>query len=151
MDMNIQVIRKEYYLAAQELIWETVGSYEAKWVTSLSEKEEIDVEKEKTEILKLIEENKKLPSFHLNTIYMYEEEFLELYDQNQVIENFELIESHFRIIDGKLIGQGATENVTLKGKLRTYDKEGTLLYRQENSQKMATLRLTDPAFLNFQL
>lgn len=138
--------RKEYYLAAQELIWETVGSYEAKWVTSLSEKEEIDVEKEKLEILKLIEENKKLPSFHLNTVYIYEEEFLELYDQNQVVENFQLIDSHFRIINGKLIGQGATENVTLKGKLRTYDKEETLLYRQENSQKMATLRLTDPAF-----
>lgn len=135
---------KEYYLAAQELIWETVGAYEAKWMTSLSSGKEIDVEKEKSEILKLIEENKKLPSFHLSTVYIYEEEFLELYDQNHVIDNFELVDSHFRIINGNLIGQGATENTILKGKMKTYDKEETLLYRQENSQKMATLRLTDP-------
>ena len=135
-----------YYLAAQELIWETVGSYEAKWMTSLSGGKEINVEKEKDEILKLIEENKKLPSFHLDTVHIYEEEFLELHDQNQVIENFELVDSHFRIINGNLVGQGATKDTVLKGKLQTYDKEETLLYRQENSQKMATLRLTDPIF-----
>ncbi len=143
--------RQEYYLAAQELIWEHVGLYEAKWVTSLDGNEELDVEKEKQEIMRLIEENKKLPSFHLNTIHIYEEEFLKLYDQNQVIENFELMNSHFRIMDGNLIGQGATESVILKGKLKAYDKEETLLYRQENSQKMATLRLTDPTFFELSI
>jgi len=134
----------EYYLAAQELIWETVGSYEVKWMMGLNGETEINVEKEKNEILKLIEENKKLPSFHLDTVHIYEEEFLELHDQNQVIDHFELVNSYFRIMDGNLIGKGATENTILKGKLKSYDKEETLLYRQENSQKMATLRLTDP-------
>lgn len=136
--------KNEYYLAAQELIWETISSYEVKWVTSLKDGTEINVEKEKQEILRLIEENKRVPSFHLKTIYLYEGEFLELEDNNQVLENFQISNPHFRIVDDILVGQDIPRDTMLVGKLQAYDKEQTLLYRQEDSQKMATLRLTEP-------
>lgn len=136
--------KKEYYLAAQELIWETVSSYEVKWVTGIGSSTEINVESEKQEILRLIEENKKVPSFHLKTVSVYEDEFLELQDNHNVLEHFKVIDSHFRIVDNHLVGQGFIEDTLLKGSLNTYDKEETLLYRQDSSQKMATLRLTNP-------
>ena len=137
--------QREYYLAAQELIWETVSSYEIKWMTNLNNGTQIDVEKEKKEILRLMEENKKCPSFHLDTIYVYEDEFLELYDHNMVIEKYEVLNPHFRVIDQRLVGQGFKGPMKVEGRMKLYDKEGTLLYYQEHSQKMATLRLSDIA------
>lgn len=142
--------QKEYYLAAQELIWEAVSSYEAKWVTSLNGGTEINVEKEKQEIIELIEKGKKIPSFHLETIHIYEEEFVEIHDTNNVLDQFEVFDPHFRVVNGILVGQGLTKDITLKGSLQSYDKQHTLLYRQDDSQKMATLRLSSPTTFEVQ-
>lgn len=139
----------EYYLATQELIWETVSNYQVKWMTSLNDSgTEINIENEKQEIVKLIEANKNTPSFHLDTIYLYEGEQLRIYDSNKILNTFSLNNPDFTIEDNYLISTNLVKNTKLKGTKTSYDKEVTLLYRQENSQKMASLRLSDP--VNFE-
>ena len=137
--------KNTYYLAAQELIWETVSEYEVTWRTSGNKMgTEINIEKEKQEILNLIVSQKKLPSFAGKEVVAYEGESLVLEDDNQVLKNFEITSSNAIIENNNLKITNIMKSITVKGKLSSYDNEVTLLYRQEDSQKLATLRLSKP-------
>lgn len=134
-----------FYLAAQELIWELVSDYEVTWVTTFNlHGQEINIEKEKQEILDLISESKRKPSFDSKQIHLYESEILELSDDNQVLDTFQINSDLFSIKENRLISDSISKNMKVKGTLKPYDSEITLLYRQDNSQKMATLRLSEP-------
>ena len=54
---------KEYYMAAQELIWEERGVEDAYWTKDSKTGPKIDIEKEKKEILKLVNEHNVVPKF----------------------------------------------------------------------------------------
>lgn len=135
-----------YYLATQELIWEFVSDYEVSWSTRGDQYGiEISVEKEKKEILELIDRNKILPSFVDRIIYIYENESIQLEDENQVLQQFQIDDRNVKIDGNQLILENIQESKTIKGSKILYDHEVTLLYRQQNSQKLATLRLSEPA------
>lgn len=136
--------RIEYYLAAQELIWELVSDYEITWVNARSGGSEIVIENEKNEILSLIEESKKLPSFVSSTIKVYEGEKLFLEDRNGVLNHFDILESFFKIDGNYITSNEIWEDRVLTGVIKPYDYNRTLLYRRENAQTLATLRLTKP-------
>lgn len=132
-----------FYLAAQELIWEYLYNSEVVWNLAPDGSEaEHDVEYEKSEILSLMEKRKQIPSFHQKTITIYEGETLALKDENNVLNEFEILQEEIWIKDNTLISNPLTKDMKIKGKYKMYDNEVTLLYRQEGSQKLATLRLS---------
>lgn len=133
-----------YYLAAQELIWEYIYNSSIEWSTKGNGTGEvIDVEKEKNEILSLIEATKILPSFASEKISLYEGESLELQDTNHVLHNFKMNQESLFIEKDVLKSNALWKDIKGKGTYQKYDNEVTLLYRQEGSQKLATLRLSD--------
>lgn len=132
-----------FYLAAQELIWEYIYGSEVVWNLAPDGSEmEHDVEYEKSEILSLIEKSKQLPSFNQKTIIAYEGEKLFLKDENHAIDQFEILQDGIWIEDNTLMSERLIKDMKIKGKYKKYDNEVTLLYRQEGSQKLATLRLS---------
>lgn len=133
-----------YYLATQELIWEYIYNSSIEWSTKGNGTGEvIDVEKEKKEILSLIEKYKKIPSFTSKTFSLYEGEALELKDYNQVLNDYEINQEDFTIENNTLKSNALWKDIKVKGTYKKYDDEVTLLYRQEGSQKLATLRLSN--------
>lgn len=135
---------KEYYLAAQELIWEAVSNYEVKWMTNLNNGVEINVEREKEEIKRLIEQGKQIPSFDSVDILLYEGELFRLKDENNILDQFQLDSLDFKIENNYIVGKMEDKDIEIKGTQKSYDNEETLLYRKDTSQKMATLRLSEP-------
>lgn len=135
-----------YYLAAQELIWEYVSEYEIFWSTrGDGNGKQINIEKEKQEILELIEKDKKLPSFANQEIKLYEKETLWLEDNNHVLDQFYIKNNHqIEIKNNYLSSNPLFEDMSIIGLRGTYDQEITLLYLQEDSQQMAFLRLSHP-------
>lgn len=143
--------RVEYYLAAQELIWELVSDYEITWVNKRKDGEEIVIENEKQEIIQLIEENKTLPSFANESIKVYEGEKLFLEDKNQVLKRFDILQSFFKVQNNTILSDEIWENRILTGILRPYDSNYTLLYKREIAQTLATLRLSKPTSFDMKI
>lgn len=84
----------KYYMATQELIWLLSKDEKIKWtVSNTSSSEEINVENEKKEILSLIEKHNLLPSFAYNEIKMTTDSKIELIDENNVLENYNISSS----------------------------------------------------------
>ena len=84
----------KYYMATQELIWLLSKDEKIKWtVSNSSSSEEINVENEKKEILSLIEKHNLLPSFAYNEIKMTTDSKIELIDENNVLENYNISSS----------------------------------------------------------
>lgn len=132
-----------FYLATQELIWEYLYNSEVVWNLAPDGSEmEHDVEYEKSEILSLVEKRNQIPSFHQNTITVYEGETLALKDENNVLNQFEISQEGIWIKGNILMSNRLTKDIKIKGTYQKYDNEVTLLYRQEGSQKLATLRLS---------
>lgn len=79
----------KYYMATQELIWLLSKDERIKWtVGSTSDTEEINVDKEKNEILSLINKKDVLPSFNNNTYETSTLNHIELIDNNNVLDNY---------------------------------------------------------------
>ena len=79
----------KYYMATQELIWLLSKDERIKWtVGSTSDTEEINVDKEKNEILNLINKKDILPSFNNNTYETSTLNHIELIDNNNVLDNY---------------------------------------------------------------
>lgn len=140
----------KYYIATQELIWKAAGNVNIKWTTGENNGGSIiNVEKEKSEILRLIEEDKKKPSFINDIITGEVSEKLILEDKNGVISNYDVGLSKYHNIsidDDKLIitfndEEKPMEEVTLSKK--HYDNKTLLVYVKDNSQKLASLRLSN--------
>ena len=93
----------KYFLATQELIWEKITDYEIDWhIQNGKFFKKIDIETEKSEILKLVNESKKLPSFS-NTKHKIpiNEEYI-LVDENNIINKFEPMDKNITIKDNTL-------------------------------------------------
>lgn len=80
---------KEYYMAAQELIWEERGVEDVYWTKDSKTGPKIDIEKEKNEILKLVDEHTLTPKFKHEDSYIVGEKVI-LEDTRGVLKYYEL-------------------------------------------------------------
>lgn len=140
-----------YYMATQELIWEKVRNVDAKYTTARGGGSEIDLSKEKQEILNLVERYDIKPSFNTQTIEGNIGDEITVIDENNVLDQFQLdyTGNHTIKVDGnKLtikIDNTTIGEETIRFKKNNYDKQTTLIYYKEDSQKLASLRVSDPA------
>ena len=80
----------KYYIATQDLIWRLYMHDEIRWTTGGEFGEEIDISKEKNEILKLINKHNVLPDFNDSINEVKVNETKEFIDNNNVLDNYDL-------------------------------------------------------------
>ena len=80
----------KYYIATQDLIWRMYSSADIKWTKGGEYGEEIDISKEKNEILSLISKHNVLPSFNESINDLKVNESKEFIDSNNVLDNYDL-------------------------------------------------------------
>ncbi len=145
-----------YSMATQALIWELTGVDQVTYWTKQNEGgDEINVDNERNEIMRLVNNHKTLPSFKVNyDAYLNQE--LKIIDNNNVLEHYEVINNDVgdvSIIDNvlcilpKKIG---IFNIELNRK--DYDEYKTIIFvgkGDNSSQKMARLHFTKEVKTNF--
>lgn len=141
---------EKYRMATQSLIWSLIGGQINEFYTKqYGYGEYINVENEKNDILKLVENHKIKPDFKTNYIEDYINEEITLEDLNSVLTNYE-IESDgsnkVQINENKLIVKILTQKeskIVLKRK--KYDNKISVFYEGSNkkSQMMAILTIDE--------
>ena len=139
-----------YYIAAQELIWKAVRpDIEVTWTTEKNLGGSIiDVNKEKNEILRLVNSHSSLPSFSGEKVEGDIGEELILEDTNNVLNYYDisLSQNHEIIKDGNSLRIKLNEKKVDDEKIiltrKYYDKAPLLVYSKGSSQKLAALRIT---------
>ncbi len=140
-----------YRLATQELIWEYVSDYEVDFYTEKDSKgEKIDIEKEKEEIMKLVDSHYKKPSFDNSVVEAIIGNEFSISDTSNVLSSYEVLNSNNAKIKGNTLyinmdKVGTTEIKLIKKK---YDNDVTLIYLGSDgkSQKMGYFRTSDDLF-----
>lgn len=134
-----------YYMAAQEIIWEYLGSNDVEWINELKfDGERIDIEEFKNDILRLIElDNVELNfSFEEGQAFYVGDELI-LVDSNEILKNYEVSSSKYSnvFIDGnKLVikvGNHIGEEEIILRRKGYYDYD-SLLYYYDNSQRLVS-------------
>lgn len=80
----------KYYIATQDLIWRMYAGADIRWTKGGEYGEEIDISKEKNEILDLISKHNVLPSFNDSINEIKVNETKEFIDVNGVLNNYDL-------------------------------------------------------------
>ena len=80
----------KYYIATQDLIWRFYSSADIKWTKGGEYGEEIDISKEKNEILDLISKHNILPEFNDSINEVKVNETKEFVDSNNVLNNYDI-------------------------------------------------------------
>lgn len=151
--------KPEYYLAAQELIWEVSNpNIEVYWSTGKNGSgSRLNYDKEKQEILDLIGTDGIRPSFSETKIKGEIGTELIIDDKNNVLKDYTISESNYHKLE---INENQlkinfneevvpTETITLTRK--NYDSGTLIVYTKNNSQKLATLRFSAPIQTSFEL
>ncbi len=151
--------KPEYYLAAQELIWEVSNpSIEVYWSTGKNGSgNRLNYDQEKQEILALIEKDNLRPSFSETKIKGEAGSEVIINDDNNVLENYTLSESKYHkleVNENKLKINfnkeiSPVETITLTR--NNYDNGTLIVYTKGNSQTLATLRFSVPVTTSFEL
>ena len=136
-----------YSMATQALIWELTGVDKVTFWTKQYEKgEEIDVTKERNEIMSLVNNHKTLPNLK-SSYYANLKHKMSIYDTNKVLDDYEIedngnqevyIENNTLYINPINLG---TNNIVLKRK--KYDFYKTIIFVGKgdgSSQKLARFR-----------
>lgn len=134
----------KFFLAAQELIWETIGNNEVHFTTGINDTGDIvNIDFEKNEIMSLVNRFNLKPSFdNFSFKGIYGDELV-LVDKNNVLSFYDLVSSNNDIsINGdelsvKLSSLG-DDKVILKRK--SYDNLDSIFYSASNSQNFMFLR-----------
>lgn len=137
----------KYYLASQELMWEYIKNVEVRYTAQQNGKE-IDLSKEKNEILTLIKNYQKNPSFE-NVLSINVENKIK--DVNNVLKDYEILNNEKGAkIEGNnlIIRSNKEEDISLTLKYKKYTNETTLVYTKSGSQTLATLRLSSDKKVN---
>lgn len=136
-----------YYMATQELLWETIGYQEVYFTTGAGMQGlRIDVSAEKNEIMRLIQMDWKKPSFDESTVIVSMGSEISLVDQNAVLSSYQIekqtgvnasIEGNVLKVTGLTVGNG---EVVMKKKGKT--GQHSFVYRKTGSQTLASLSLS---------
>ena len=142
----------KYYIATQDLIWRMYSSAEIKWTTGGEYGEEIDISKEKNEILDLISKHNVLPEFNDSITEMKVNETKEFIDNNNVLNNYDIEysgdievkkEGNKLIITPKKLGEYTINFIHKKN----YEEE-TLLYDNFSTLTQSLAAFGAPALVN---
>ena len=142
----------KYWLAAQLLIWQKANSNIDTRITNGENGTggDYNLNKEKNEILSLMENYKKLPSFANTTIEGNIDNEISVNDTKGVLGNFNMsyngkhqVTKNGNTLNVKFARNEIT-NETIKFYKTNYDNEATIIYYQASSQKLASLRISDP-------
>jgi len=143
----------KYYLATQELIWEYMGNVAAKFTTAKNGSgTEINLNNEKNEIQRLINEYNQIFNFENSIFSINVENILE--DKNNILKNYEIVSSEIdaKIENEKLVFRSLEEGVKkITFKYKKYDSSTTLVYSKVDSQKLASLRLSNEKIVDIEL
>lgn len=140
-----------FYMATQELIWETVRNVDAKYTTQRGGGSEIDLSYEKNIIMELVNNYEIKPSFNTITVEGNIGDEITIEDTNNVLEQFDMEYSgkHQVTVNGNKISIKLDNTTigddTIRFKRKDYSRETTLIYYKDDSQKLASLRLSDPS------
>ena len=140
----------KYFLAAQELIWETVlnGKGEVYW-TSIDQVHgpRIEVEEQKNNILDKVNKNNLLPSFNNETFDFVKGQEIIIEDNNLVLNDYEIVDTNKSYIsNNKLYILDKINSINLKRK--SYTDEVFMFYYAGSSQKFLTSGYLDDKISN---
>ena len=147
----------KYYAATQELIWRELGLKTIYWTTEKQGGDAIDLSKEKNEILRLIEERTKLPSFTTNEKIKINVGTVTLEDSNNILQNYDIVYSNAdnAYIDGNKLNihNSTAKDVRIMLKEKNITTGTSFVYIKPGSQNVGTFMLGDPGLisLNFEL
>ena len=142
----------KYWLATQALIWEKANSnVSVKFTTGENGSGSvINLSNERNEILRLMEQYDKTASFAQTTVEGNIGDEITLTDENGVLSSFNMSYSgkHQVTRDGnnlkiKLNETSIGEDLITFRK-SSYDSQVSVIYYKSNSQKLASLRISDP-------
>ena len=134
---------KEYYMATQELIWEERGVEDAYWTKDSKTGPKIDIEKEKNEILNLVNNHTLTPKFKQEQSYIVGEKVI-LEDTRNVLKYYELDKNYDNIKkDGNKLIIDVTSGKT-KFDLVKSSKKRNKYYYNNGFQTIASFGLPYP-------
>lgn len=151
--------KPEYYLAAQELIWEVSNpNIEVYWSTGKNGSgNRLNYDKEKQEILDLIEKDSIRPSFSETKITGEIGKEVIINDENNVLKDYTISESNYHkleLTENQLkinFNKEVKPSETITLTRNNYDSGTLIVYTKNNSQKLATLRFSTPIQTSFEL
>lgn len=141
---------QNYYLAAQELIWEKITGRETYWVTEPRvDAPVINIDNEKNEILSLVNRHYLTPSFNENVIEVNLGENMTLTDKNGVLNGFEIYSTNLEnvSINGNTLKVSADNKIgeyDIQLVKKSYTNKVTLIYHSGSNQKLASVGFVDP-------
>ncbi len=142
----------KYWLATQQLIWEKINpNVSVKFTTGPNNTGNvIDLTNEKNEILSLMEKYNQTPSFAQTTIEGNLEDKIILNDENGVLDTFTMNYDGQQDIskDGNQLkiklNKITTEDETIIFRKANANKQVSIIYYKDDSQKLASLKISDP-------
>lgn len=140
-----------YWLAAQKMIWEKVNSnVSVKFTTAANGGgSNIDLSNETKEILNLIEQYKTLPSFADTVIEGNIDSELTITDTNGTLKDYTMSYSGKHQVTKNentlqiKFSKNEIRTETIKFTRENYDNEPSIIYYKNESQKLASLRITN--------
>jgi len=133
-----------YFMVAQELIFEYLLNLEVYWTERMEFSAlEVDLSRYKNEVLTLVSKHSILPSFS-NVSYSYLlGEDIEIIDTNDVLSNYEIIDSDgldIAILNNKIIINDNNEigDYIIKLKRKNYINDNAYLYYADGSRTLFT-------------
>lgn len=141
----------EYRMATQMLIWEEVTGKPVEFYKRIDwNAVYYDVNKEKNEILRLINNHNNKPSFDGQAYNAKFNEELEIIDLNNILNEYEIIKEdnfEYKVEENKLyIKPLVVGKIEIKFEKKKYDDLKTTIYKGQNSvsQNVALLRYSEP-------
>lgn len=127
---------KEYYMAAQELIWRLLGVENVWWTDSKEGGNTFNIEYYKNEILKLVDNYEVAPSFDIKDNYIVGEEIM-LEDKNNVLNEYDIELANNIVKDNNKIKIKLDENNNFKLKRKSNGKR-PMFYYKDGKQTIAS-------------
>ena len=128
---------KEYYMAAQELIWREAGVENVWWTDAKEGGNILNIDYYKNEILRLVNSYEVAPSFNLKKEYMVGDE-ITLLDSNSVLNGYEVVGNDDVKIENnqlKIIVKDANNNFILR---RKQNGKNTKFYYKDGYQTIGS-------------
>lgn len=141
---------RNYYLASQELIWEKITGRETYWVTELDkDSTRINIDNEKNEIIRLVNNHYKTPSFDEGTYEINIGESITLNDTNGVLSEYQIYNANGLNVslNGnslKIDSKDTIQTTELQLVKKNYTSQITLIYHSGNNQKLVSTGVLDP-------
>lgn len=141
-----------YFLAAQELIWETIGNNEVHFTTGINDTGNmVYIDFEKNEIMSLVNHYYLKPSFDSSSVSGIYNDQIVLVDKNKVLSNYEVVSTNNSVsIDGNnlIINLSYLGDDQIVLSRKKYDDLASVFYYAPDSQDFMLLR-ADNVFTSF--